>query len=60
MAPMQRRFPRWAYLAAVLVAIGAGGLAAYLIWGRAPGDVSNPDAEFTVPEKQPKPKKPKP
>lgn len=55
---MQRRIPRWAYvLAAVVVLLAGGGLAGYLIWGKAPGDVSNPDAEFTVPEKTPKPKK---
>jgi outer membrane protein assembly factor BamB len=52
--------PRWAYALVVLVVIAAAGLAVYLIWGRAPGDVSNPDAEFTVPQKQPKAKKRKP
>jgi outer membrane protein assembly factor BamB len=55
MAPMQRRLPRWAYLLGALAALAAAALAAYLIWGRAPGDVSNPDAEFTVPE-EPKPR----
>jgi len=44
-------------LALVLVG-GVGGGLAYLEWGRAPDDVSNPDAEFTVPEEPPK-KKPK-
>jgi outer membrane protein assembly factor BamB len=44
----------------VLVVLGAGGLTAYLIWGRAPEDVSNPDAEFTVPDDVPKPKARKP
>jgi len=61
MPPMQRRFRRrWPYVLAALVVLAAGGLTAYLIWGRAPGDVSNPDAEFTVPPEQPKPKKRKP
>jgi hypothetical protein len=57
---MQRRFPRWAYVVAALVALAAGGLAVWLIWGKAPGDVSNPDAEFTAPTEEPKPKKRKP
>jgi outer membrane protein assembly factor BamB len=57
MPPMQRRVPRWAYLVGVVVALAAGGLAAWLIWGRAPEDVSNPDAEFTAPIEEPKPKK---
>lgn len=56
---MPRRFPRWAYALAVLAVLAAGGLAAYLLWGRAPEDVSNPDAEFTVPQDDPKPKKPR-
>jgi hypothetical protein len=60
MPPMQRRIPRWAYLVGVIVALGAGGLGAYLIWGRAPDDVSNPDAEFTAPAEEPKPTKRKP
>jgi outer membrane protein assembly factor BamB len=60
MPPMQRRFPRWAYALAALAVLAAGGLTAYLIWGRAPGDVSNPDAEFTVPQDEPKPKKRRP
>ena len=60
MPPMQRRFPRWAYLVGVLVVLAAGGLAAYLIWGRAPEDVSNPDAEFTAPSEEPKSAKPEP
>ena len=55
MPPMQRRFPRWAYALVALAVVAAGGLTAYLIWGRAPGDVSNADAEFTVPDKQPEP-----
>jgi outer membrane protein assembly factor BamB len=61
MPPMLRRLPRWFYiLAAVAAVLAVGGLVGYLIWGRAPGDVSNPDAEFTVPQEQPKPKKRKP
>ena len=60
MRPMQRRIPRWAYVVGVLVALAAAGLAVWLIWGRAPEDVSNPDAEFTVPEEEPEPKKRKP
>ncbi|MEA2386294.1 MAG: hypothetical protein QOJ22_468 [Thermoleophilaceae bacterium] len=60
MPPMQRRIPRWAYALAALAILAAGGLTGYLLWGRAPGDVSNPDAEFTVPSEEPAPKKPKP
>ena len=57
MPPMRRRFPRWGYIVAALVALAAGGLAVWLIWGQAPDDVSNPDAEFTAPTEEPKPKK---
>ncbi len=57
MPPMQRRMPRWAYVLGAVVTLAAGGLAAWLIWGRAPEDVSNPDAEFTAPTEKPKPKK---
>src|SRR5688500_2071527 len=60
MPPMLRRFPRWAYALAVLVVLAAGGLGAYLKWGRASEHVSKPDAEFTVPQDTPKPKKRKP
>jgi outer membrane protein assembly factor BamB len=60
MPPMQRRFPRWGYAVVALIVIAAGGLSAWLIWGRAPEDVSNPDAEFTAPTEGPKPKKKKP
>jgi outer membrane protein assembly factor BamB len=60
MPPMQRRIPRWAYVLGVVLALAAGGLAVWLIWGRAPDDVSNPDAEFTAPTEEPKPAKRKP
>jgi outer membrane protein assembly factor BamB len=60
MPPMQRRVPRWAYVVGVVVVLAAGGLTAWLIWGRAPEDVSNPDAEFTAPTDEPKPEKRKP
>jgi outer membrane protein assembly factor BamB len=60
MPPMQRRLPRWAYALVAVLVIAAGGLVAWLIWGRAPEDVSNPDAEFTAPSEEPKPKKRKP
>jgi outer membrane protein assembly factor BamB len=60
MRPMQRRLPRWAYAVGVLAVLAAGGLTAYLIWGRAPDDVSNPDAEFTAPVEEPKSAKRKP
>src|SRR5688500_14853986 len=60
MPPMQRRFPRWAYVLAAVVVLAAGGLAAWLNWGDAPEDVSDPDAEFTAPAEEPKQKKRKP
>ncbi len=60
MPPMQRRIPRWAYVVGAVVALAVGGLAAWLIWGRAPDDVSNPDAEFSAPTEPPKPAKRKP
>jgi outer membrane protein assembly factor BamB len=60
MPPMRRRFPRWAYVVGAIAVLAAGGLAVWLIWGRAPDDVSNPDAEFTAPIEQPEPKKRKP
>ncbi|HYH59207.1 MAG TPA: PQQ-binding-like beta-propeller repeat protein [Thermoleophilaceae bacterium] len=54
------RLPRWAYVVIAVGVLAAGGLTVWLVWGRAPEDVSNPDAEFTVPDERPKPKKPKP
>ena len=57
---MKRRLPWWGYAIAAVLVIAAGGLAAWLIWGQAPEDVSNPDAEFTAPTEEPKQKKPKP
>jgi outer membrane protein assembly factor BamB len=51
---MQRRIPRWAYALLAVVVLAGGGLVAYLMWGEAPDDISNPDAEFTVPEEEPK------
>ena len=46
---------RWKpFLAVALMILAAGGLAAYLSVGQSPGDVSNPDVEFTAPpEKKP-------
>ena len=52
--------PAGRYAVGVVVVLAAGGLAAWLIWGRAPEDVSNPDAEFTAPTEEPKPEKRKP
>ncbi len=60
MPPMPNRFPRWAYVVAAVVVIAASGLAVWLIWGKAPDDVSNPEAEFTEPAEQPKAEKKKP
>lgn len=57
MPPMLSRIPRWGWVAAALVAAAAAGLAAYLIFGRAPEDVSNPEAEFTVPEEEAPPER---
>src|SRR5690349_15211488 len=43
----RRRRRRWPWiLAVVVVLLAGGGLAAYLHWGKAPGDVTNPNAEF--------------
>lgn len=60
MPRMPRRLPWWANALIVVAVLAAGGLAAWLIWGRAPEDVSNPDAEFTAPSEEPKPEKRKP
>jgi outer membrane protein assembly factor BamB len=44
----RRRRRRWPLiLAVVVVLLAGGGLAVYLIWGKKPGDVSNPNAEFS-------------
>jgi outer membrane protein assembly factor BamB len=43
----RRRWPLW--LAAGLVLVAAGGVAAYLAFFRKPGNVSNPNVEFTAP-----------
>ena len=44
----RRRRRRWPWILAALVALLAGGgLATYLIWGKTPGDVTNPNAEFS-------------
>ena len=60
MPPVKRRFPWWGHALIALVVLAGVGGAAYLLWGKAPNDVSNPDAEFTVPDEKQKPKKRKP
>jgi outer membrane protein assembly factor BamB len=43
----RRRRRRWPWILAVLVVLLAGaGVAVYLLWGKKPADVSNPNAEF--------------
>src|SRR3954452_21114965 len=50
----RRRRRRWPWILAVVVVLLAGaGLATYLIWGKEPGDVSNPNAEFSDTQDQP-------
>jgi outer membrane protein assembly factor BamB len=54
----RRRRRRWPFVVGGLLVLLAGGaLAMYLTLGQTPGDVSNPDAEFT--ETQPPAPKPK-
>ena len=54
----RRRRRRWPFvLAGLLVVLAGGALAVYLTMGQTPGDVSNPDAEFT--DTEPTPPKPK-
>src|SRR5688500_6704622 len=60
MPPVKRRFPWWAHALFALAVLGGCALAAWFLWGKAPEDVSNPDAEFTVPQEEPKPQKRKP
>jgi outer membrane protein assembly factor BamB len=55
--PGGRRRRRWPWVLGVLVALAGAGVAAYLIFVKAPGDVSHPDVEFTQPAPAPKPKK---
>lgn len=57
MPPMRRLRRRWPYAVAVLVLLAGAGAAAYLIWGRAPDDISNPGADFTVPEEERQPQR---
>jgi outer membrane protein assembly factor BamB len=57
LTPGGRRRRRWPWLAGLLVVLAGAGLAAYLIFVKAPGDVSHPDVEFTQPAKAPPPKK---
>lgn len=51
---MRLRF--WQILLALLVVLAGGAAAAYFALVRAPGDVSNPDVEFTAPAATPPPK----
>ena len=49
---MQRRFPRWAIRRRCRSSRSPRAASpCWLIWGRAPEDVSNPDAEFTAPRR---------
>ena len=51
----RRRWP-WVVLGLVLL-LAAGAVAGYFAFVKAPGDVSNPNVEFTAPKPHPKPKK---
>jgi outer membrane protein assembly factor BamB len=54
----RRRRRRWPFVVGGLVALGVAGLVVYLTAGQTPGDVSNPEVEFTTPqEPAPKPKR---
>lgn len=59
MPPVRRLRRRWPYLLAVLVLLAGAGAAAWLVWGDAPEDVSDPAADFTEPEEEPEPERPK-
>lgn len=54
--PGARRRRRWPRILAALLVLGAGVAAgAYFAFVKAPGDVSNPDVEFTATQTAPKP-----
>lgn len=58
--PGARRRRRWPYWLAAILLLGAGAaVGGYFAFIKAPGDVSNPDVEFTAPKKAPAPPKPK-
>src|SRR5688500_73029 len=54
----RRRRRRWPFVAGGALALGVAAPVGYLTAGQTPGDVSNPDVEFTAPqEPPPKPKR---
>jgi outer membrane protein assembly factor BamB len=58
LTPGGRRRRRWPAILAVLLLVAAGaGVAAYFAFVKAPGDVSNPDVEFSQTTETPQPKK---
>ena len=58
LTPGGRRRRRWPWILGGLLILGAGiAVAAYFVFVKAPGDVSNPNVEFTQPSKAPPPKK---
>lgn len=56
LTPGGRRRRRWPWILGSLVVLAGIAVAAYLIFVKAPGDVSHPDVEFTQPTKAPPPK----
>jgi outer membrane protein assembly factor BamB len=53
LTPGGRRRRRWPWLLGLLVLAAGVAVAAYLVFVKAPGDVSHPDVEFTAPKKAP-------
>lgn len=48
---------RWKWLIAALAVMAAAAAGVYLAFVKAPGDISNPDVEFTATQTAPKPKR---
>ncbi|HEX4735192.1 MAG TPA: PQQ-binding-like beta-propeller repeat protein [Thermoleophilaceae bacterium] len=53
LTPGGRRRRRWPWVLGGLVLVAGVAVAAYLVFVKAPGDVSHPDVEFTAPQKAP-------
>ena len=53
LSSVRRRRRRWPFVLAALGILAAGGVVAYLSFVKAPGDVSNPEVDFTAPQPAP-------